>query len=345
MSALDLESLLRDLSADAPCGENVEYDASFAAMERAAQGKPEQQMGGSIIAAEEPDWRSVQELGLGLFKRTRNLRVAVLFARAQLGLRGMPGFADGVALVRGLVERQWAGVHPQLDPSDGNDPTMRINAVAELGGRDTVIRTLRTTPLAVSRAVGRFSLRDIEIASGTQTRPEGDAPAVEGTTINAAFMDTDGAELQATADGIARALAETEALEKSINAAIGTATGPDLSGLRQTLKAMDRAVRGHLARRGLGDAPAEDDVSGAPSPGSGGAARAVAGEISSREDVIRVLDTICEYYARHEPSSPLPILLQRAKRLVPKTFVEIIRDIAPGGASEVETLAGLDKSE
>ena len=142
-----------------------------------------------------------------------------------------------------------------------------------------------------------------------------------------------------------RAVADVEGLDKSLNAAIGSAPGPDLTALRVTLKAMDRVVREQLARRGLGEAPAGESGT-AEAGGTGtGAARPIAGEIGSREDVIRVLDKICDYYARHEPSSPLPILLQRAKRLVSKTFVEIIRDLAPGGASEVETLAGLDRQE
>ena len=103
-------------------------------------------------------------------------------------------------------------------------------------------------------------------------------------------------------------------------------------------------MREQLARRG-GDELAEDGEADSGGGEGGGGKAKRAGEISSREDVIRVLDKICDYYARHEPSSPLPILLQRAKRLVSKTFVEIIRDLAPGGTSEVETIAGLDRQE
>lgn len=343
MSALDLESLLQDLSADAPCGENLEYDAGFAAMERSSQGKPEQQMGTTVIPAEEPDWRGVRETCLDLFKRTRDLRVAVTLARAQLGTSGLSGFADGIALVRGLIERQWAGVHPQLDPTDHNDPIMRVNAVAALGGQDTVIRSLRLTPLAVSRALGRFGLRDIEIAAGTSPAPGGDTPQPDTATVDGAFMDSDESELRASADALKRSLADLEALDDSLNTAIGSAPGPDLSALKTTLKAMDRVMREQLVRRGGDEAAGEDGA--AEAGGEGGGKPRRSGEISSREDVIRVLDKICEYYARHEPSSPLPILLQRAKRLVSKTFVEIIRDLAPGGTSEVETIAGLDRQE
>jgi len=340
MSDLDLERLVSDLTPEKPCGENLEYDAAFAQMELAAKGKPEQQMGNAVIPAEDPDWREVRRLAIELFGRTRDLRVAVPLVRAQLGLSGTPGVAEGIALVRQLIERQWGAVHPQLDPSDGNDPLMRINAVADLASREGLVRSLRLTPLASSRVVGRFNLRDVEIATGAAPAPAGDGPVPDEASVNAAFLDCDGAELQSTADGITRSLEELGGLERAFTQQLGGGSGPDLSALKQTLQSMDKVVRSHLARRGMGEAPAEEGGGG----GAVAAARAP-GEIGSREDVIRALDRICDWYSRNEPSSPLPLLLQRAKRLVSKSFVEIIRDIAPGGSTEVETLGGLDRSE
>jgi len=56
--------------------------------------------------------------------------------------------------------------------------------------------------------------------------------------------------------------------------------------------------------------------------------------------VILRLDEICDYYQRVEPSSPLPILLKRARRLVGKSFADVLKDIAPGGLSELQALSG-----
>ena len=67
---------------------------------------------------------------------------------------------------------------------------------------------------------------------------------------------------------------------------------------------------------------------------------ALSGEIRSREDVVRAIDKICAYYARFEPTSPLPLLLDRCKRLVSSSFLDIIRDLAPDSVSQVERLAG-----
>ena len=50
---------LQAVSADAPCGPNLEYDQEFLALEQAARGKEEQQYGDTVIPAEEPDWVDV----------------------------------------------------------------------------------------------------------------------------------------------------------------------------------------------------------------------------------------------------------------------------------------------
>jgi type VI secretion system protein ImpA len=70
----------------------------------------------------------------------------------------------------------------------------------------------------------------------------------------------------------------------------------------------------------------------------------MSGPIQSREDVIRSLDQVCDWYARNEPSSPVPLLLRRAKRLVNKSFLEAVQDLSPSGVTEVQTIAGAETS-
>jgi len=57
-------------------------------------------------------------------------------------------------------------------------------------------------------------------------------------------------------------------------------------------------------------------------------------EIRSRADVVMMIDRICAYYEAHEPSSPVPLLLQRARGLVDKRFIDILLELAPNGLPE-----------
>ena len=69
------------------------------------------------------------------------------------------------------------------------------------------------------------------------------------------------------------------------------------------------------------------------------------GAIESREDVLRTLDQILDYYRRKEPTSPIPLLVERTRRLVPLSFLELMEDLAPSGVKQLKELGGLEKAD
>ena len=88
-------------------------------------------------------------------------------------------------------------------------------------------------------------------------------------------------------------------------------------------------------------APAMDaapEQSHAPAAAPNGAA---SGSIASRNDVIRHLDLIIEFYERTEPSSPIPHLAHRMRRMVPMDFIQLMEEIAPSGMKEFKNATGV----
>jgi type VI secretion system protein ImpA len=320
-----------------PSGPNLEYDPDFQALERAQQGRPEQVMGDTVKPAEEPDWPDVRERAEALLGRARDLRVVVSLTLALLRTEGLAGLAAGLTILKGLLEGQWDTVHPQLDAEDDNDPTSRVNSLAGLAAADGMLKALREAPVVQSKALGRFSLRDIRIASGKQPAPAGGAEPPQQVQIDGAFLDADVAALQATAAAIATAQENIGAIDRMLVDKVG-GRAPDVKPLVLDLSELKRVLADKLAARGAAGAAAGGEVAAGATGGAG-----PAGEVGSREDVARQLDRLCEYYRRHEPSSPIPLLLQRAKRLVAKDFLEIIRDLTPSGVAEAESLGGVEK--
>jgi len=337
LSAIDVESLLQPVSENASEGEDLEYDPAFGEMTRAAEEKPEQQMGEAVIEAQEPDWREVRDRAVDLLSRTKDLRVGVYLAGALCHTDGLIGLNDGLSVVRGLLERHWDTVFPQLDPDDDNDPTMRVNALLGLTAADSMLQGIRVAPLVSSRALGRYSLRDVEIATGVTPAAPDEENLPETAAIDAAFMDTDLEELQATALAVEEAMDNAVAIDSVLTERVGAGQAPDLSALPAALKGCRVVLSEKLAQRGVGAAEAQ--VAGSAEVAK---AEAAPGEVRSREDVIRLLDKACDYFERHEPSSPVPLLLRRAKRLVSKDFMEILRDMAPDGVQQAETIGGLE---
>lgn len=343
---MDVPLLLAAVSATSPCGEDLEYDADFLRLERDSKGQPERSMGDSILPAEPPEWRSIRQQSQDLLQRSKDLRITHFLLQSTLALDGIPGLASSLTLISELLKQYWAELHPRLDADDDNDPTVRINALAGLTS-DTTIRLLRESILARSRTFGAVSLRAAANASGLQSFADESLGAEQ---LAGALRDCDPEQLEITRAALLQARSAAEAIEQQVSDQVGSAQGVDLGPLKQPLK-MALQILGQFAPQSgdsdLPEAVGEDSTtatepSSTPSAPRTAAASGVSGEINNRDDVLRSLDRILAYYTRHEPSSPLPVLLNRAKNLVHADFAAIVRNLIPDGMSQFENLRGPD---
>ena len=257
--------------------------------------------------------------------------MAVLLARALTSTAGLLGLADALELIRGLLERHWDSVHPQLDPDDDNDPLIRINTL--------------------SRALGSFSLRATQLSSGSLSPVAGEQ-VHDPAAIDGAFMEANLEQIQSDSDAATRALDAAVKIDQELTGRVGADRAPDMAGLTACLREIVGIYSTQLSRRGVvasggepDNAPVAGDTVEAGPAAQATAAVSVPGAVNSREEVVRILDRICEFYARQEPSSPVPVLLQRAKRLVSKDFLEILKDVAPDSVAQFERLSGADSGK
>lgn len=349
MSSIDGDSLLRPLSEDDPCGLDLEYDPDMAALEEAARGKPEQQYGSTIIQAEPPDWSAARKSALALLERTRDIRVVVTLANASLGLGKLEDFAECLRVLDGYVKNFWSSVHPRLDEDDDNDPTSRVNALAALCDHSTTLRLAQRVALVSAQGLGSFSLLDAHVASGEAMAPPDMEEEPSSSTIDAAFLNADLESLVASEKQLEQILDYLQSIEITVTQQVGAGSAMSLDKLREIVVAMKALLRRYLGQRSSEVATEEEpEGSLADSSDSSQAAprpKANPAEINSREDVIRAIDRICDYYARVEPSSPLPLLLKRAKRLATKSFLDIIRDLTPEALGQATALAGSDPED
>lgn len=348
MALINEDELLSPISDEAPSGENMEYEAVFQDMETAAQGSPEVQYGDTIAEAQEPEWRDVKNSALAVLSQSKDLRAAIYLTQALAHTDGFVGLSEGLDFTRRLVETFWADFHPQLDPDDG-DPMERVNALAPLCDQDAMLHSLREAPLVSSRAVGRFGLRDYEIANGDLRVPSADPEKMpKMDLIDAAFLDCELEELQQTAEAVKTATDSVVALEQYVTEQVGASQAISLNDLVHQLKEADKILTDRLERRGVSTGEAEETPEGEGGEAVAGVSAAPqqfqAGVISSRDDVKKAIDKIVEYYDRSEPSSPVPQMLKRVKSLVDMSFLEILQDIAPDAMTQATTVIGKDES-
>lgn len=331
-----VRSWLVALEGDA-CGPDLEYDPDFLELEQAAAGKPETQ----FAPAEPPVWTDVRDRAAALLERTRDLRVAVLWSRAQLHLEGVPGLLPGLQLLTGLLETFWdQGLHPALDPDDG-DAFARLNALGTLDKLEGMLGDLRQALVLTDRRLGGLRVREVEIAL-ERLAPRADESLRSAAELQSMFDELADARQQARA--VTEACLEAlKALHRQVVDRVGSADAVDIKAMRQMLE----AVAGILPAEPDAPPPAESDGDAgadgvsAPSP----AAMARGGglsSINSRKDAIRAIGLVREYLEKNEPTNPAQLLLRRAERLIEGNFLQVVRELAPEAVAEVARVLGVD---
>lgn len=358
MSVIDLAPLLKEISADAPSGAaDLMGDPEFVELEIKVMGTPEREFDQEVIQeAQGPNWREVQSAAVKLLSRTHDLRVAMTLTRAMLHNYGFNGMLSGLTLICGYIRDYWDSLYPELDPEDDFDPMIRNTVLETLSFGEEILGPLKRIDLCASPSLGKYNYRDILIAGGKLTLPkESQKNLPEMTTIEAAFKDTDLDYLLEKKEVLGAVLDILNDLESALAEKIeDTGNRPDLSEFRQVISDINEITAKQLEDRAPSEAynPEEHETeeteteafeeyntdhqqSGRPVACN---RNKPADVVNNRQDVIRLLDRICAFYQQNEPGSPVPLLLQRARQLVEKNFLEIIKDLAP---DSFENLNGL----
>ncbi len=343
MAELDLKKLLNDISPETPCGINVEEEADFLLLETKSRFVDERQMGDSIIPAEEPDWKVIRSLSLKLLERTRDIQVAMHLTCSLLRTDGFNGLNQGLTLIKVWLEKYWDTVYPLQDPED-KYPVLRVNTLDFLKDYTLILGPINHTPLTKS-PIGDFSWRDIELAEG-KISPLKDEQQLEMSVIEAAFLDTDFEILQNQSTWINQAREQIKGMSVVVTDKADAINAPDLSSLNNLLHRISCLLDEKIKQRQALEEKNDDiELTTGTSTTENSNQHIKHAAINNRADVIRNIDEICKYFDRYEPSSPVPFLLLRAKKILAMNFMEILRDFSPDTVSQAEKICGVQNDD
>jgi type VI secretion system protein ImpA len=343
--------LLEPITAEQPCGQNLEDTqllASFDAFRLFGQAMPliavEKKVENGLTiedARSTPPWPDICDAAVAALGQSKDLRLLAYLGAAVLRTDGLPEFASVLGAAARWLDDFWPQVFPLVD----EDIVFRRSALSLFADQMAVVDGLRRARLVSSRQHGQFSMREIEpfLAAGAphQLRPEGAA-------IEAAFKEMPLAPLTALQESTAAALQATRRIDAKMRETAGEVGAPGLEPLQAQLTKIDRFLKGRIAARpegaGAGVLADGEQAGGAgqPSaPATGGVAVQAVGAIHSRQDAIRALDAVAEFFRKNEPSSPVPLFAERAKRLIAKNFLEVLADVAPEGLAAARSAGGV----
>lgn len=367
----DVEPFLSVIAQDGPSGSDLRNDPRFHALERLlepasrAARQADIASGGSGEVA--IDWHGVLAEAQALAASGRDLRLLVTAVRAIAGDEGLAGLAEGLALLVGTVELHWDNLHPALreGPNRREAALRRINALHQLENTDNgLLCDLGYMTILNPRGIGPIRGGDLAVAGLNRTAVLAEAADGLGTKEQAELL----AAHEAQAKRVQVALKATAAERPEELAGLRAAA----TAARDRLAALESALDGRVADDGVGvrfgalakflDRVAKTLAGGGPVPAEGvapvqpvtpdmttaAAASAtiadtvgVPTQITSRAEVERCLDLIIDFYERTEPSSPIPHLARRMRKMVPMNFLQLMEEIAPSGMKEFRNVAGV----
>ncbi|MDR2630388.1 MAG: type VI secretion system protein TssA [Spirochaetaceae bacterium] len=352
---IEIKNLANPLEGEKPAGENLEYEQSYLELETLATGT-------GTAEDEGPDWKHLAQNCIALWEKTRDLRVAVYLTIAETALGGIKELAAGLELIKFLVTEMWDVVYPVLDPDDDNDPTERINIFSMLSPEagamnDPImfINRLRGTRLMPPLP---YTIRDLLIAQG-EIEPL-DGKTVDLQLISGEILGIPLPQVTEQAGYVKTARELIDSICKAANEKISGGNSLALMTLAKELDRLGKFFNNQLAMAGemQGTEAPEADTEAAPVaaenvprprvvPGGGGSGDAVNiahYKPATRADALLLLKKVIEYYQNMEPTSPVPLLLNRALRMAQMNFLELLEAMVPEALAHGRDILGIPAS-
>ncbi len=349
MASLDFAAFAAPVSAETPCGPDLDRDGDLDYMNFMARAEgllPESYYRRDDEGRRFPfdrttiDFVTERALIESFLSRSRDLRLFVIAAKFSALNRDLEATSDCLVAMASLISNHWDDVHPRAEDSD---VTGRMVALQTLDDLPTFILPLQHMPLATSRRYGPISYRSKMVATGeAPPAEEGEAVASSGT-IDAVLQDTDLPALVATRDRVGAlrdAVARIRAVSVERAGHVQAVRYERLSPLADGMfKLLDDAV----ARRDPSSrAPSQTDADDAPAADGAAAGRpdAPGGAVTSVREAAAALAAAGAYFVRAEPSNPAAVVIRQAEQLIGKSFVDVVRILFPNDAERTTIRIG-----
>ena len=363
---IDIEALLAPLaSGEGGAGEDPRTDYSTTSpYQKLRDARSEARAEERALDASGDDpvvpaaWREVRRLAVQcLSERAKDFEVAAWLAEALVRLEGLPGLGAAAALIQGLAERYWEHGFPQPDEDGLEGRSAPIGGLAGEGVDGTIMQPIRRIPLfrrPDSSPVGLHLWKTSEDTSmivdenRRKARLEAGVPAYDALQAEAR---ADAQRLR----GVAAAARAAKRTWVAMDATLSERFGSAAPSTRNVTEVLDTIFE--IGQRMLGTIP--DDVvpdagteetegdgtgaeAGAAEAGAvGGVAGPAARPLRTRDDAIRQLEDLAEWFRKTEPHSPMAYTLADAVRRARMPLPDLLAEVLPDNAARTAMLTML----
>jgi type VI secretion system protein ImpA len=326
---IDIETLLVPISTERPSGESLQYSPLYDEIREARRSDDNLTQGDWEREPKAAEWPKVVDLSTtALSTQSKDLQIGAWLTEAVVELHGFVGLRDGLRFMRGLHERFWDTLYPEMD---GEDLEARANTLAFLDSRlDLLLKKVTLTSGGTGTQYSYLQWEESTKFDIPAKLDEMDSDAyariselkeqaeAEGKTTSDAWRkakdSTRRAFYESTYLLLNECWEEFQVLDREMDRRFGRQT-PGLGSLKKALDAVRTLVEKLVKeKRILEPDPVEDSgsVSGEASTEGEGGAPGVSGPLRTRAEALRRLAEVAQYFQRTEPHSPVAYLVERA---------------------------------
>lgn len=328
MSTPILNSLLEPILGDDICGTDLSFSNAFDEIREARrQDDPTLAQGDWESELKTAQWPRVKELAEDILcRQSKDMQVAAWYTEAMARLKGFEGLAQGLQVMDSLLNDFWEFCYPSFDPEDLEE---RAGKIEWLNNQMPLV--IREIPLT-DRSSGAYSWLQWEESRRIDNLGLKD-PAVRDQAVASGKLSGEQFDKAVQASGriyyerlrerTQDALVAATTLAQRVDERFGL-EAPSLKELLQAIRSCDELVSKLLTRLG-GSVQAIDSNAASlggvrPSVSQEVTSETTFGDVSpgsigcivNRNDAVQALREVAGYFRRHEPHSPVALLVERA---------------------------------
>ena len=328
--ALPTADLLAPIPGDAPAGADLRYAPAYAQITEARRQEDDAPQGEWKRARKVAEYDVVAKVAIdALATKSKDLMIAAWLTEALTRREGFAGLVYGLDLVRGLIDKYWDGVYPQIDEGDLG---LRVRPLNWIGSG--LEATVKAVPLnraghdfityTLSRQLGYESSVSSDNAKKAARQKEIDGGKVPPEEFDKSFEGTPKAWYKQLVAALDKSNASLAALDTFANEKFGD-DAPSFGKLQTALEAVHHLATQLLEKKLLADpdppevvaaeAAAAAAASGAATPAvADGAARVMSAEPTDINDATARVVGAARWLRKSNPSNPASYLLLRGLR-------------------------------
>jgi type VI secretion system protein ImpA len=356
---LDIDRLLTPVSGELPAGSDLrsaarreELELFYAVREaRKKAGNAEKQLREFALLTEEerkqdqavspepPDWEAVSRLAIEALAKSKDLWIATWLIEALTRQHGFAGVRDGVRLAHLLCDRFWDDVHPR----ESEDRFSKLGGLNASGSGFTFIDALMNVPVTSPRTMRPCSCADYKDAADLERKdPKTRSRRVEHGAVTVemferAIAETSVGFFENLLDDLQQANEAVASFATFLGARVtDKASLPPSSSIREALEEclrLSRALTKDVLHReehaGAGEVAVTATSAEKPSSTDGSG-------VETRQEALRTLLRVSEYFRRTEPHSPVSYALEQAARWAHMSLPDLLSELVTDKSAREE---------